>query len=246
MDKCALYLIRDHHSNAVKIGISMHPEKRLKQIAVHYSVGRVSIIQATWFTTRDQARSWESNFHRRYRIHQSPGQGGREWFDLSDQQIQNFVEWMEASTNQRAVKVVKVQAEAKKSTEEITVDRRSAFWQGLLISFFTGVFPIIGFYMLGQNPVGAFAAPAGVGAVAASRVKKQKKLSQAYRLDGKAIADMSLEREYKLMGLWVERTYQLDGLKSAVWKFPEQTSPEQAQLFLIGQNDRSLRSLGGI
>ena len=78
MDKCALYLVRDHHSGAVKIGISKHPRKRLSQIAAHYAVGRVSIIQTTWFTTRDAARSWESNFHKRYRIHRSPEQGGRE------------------------------------------------------------------------------------------------------------------------------------------------------------------------
>ena len=29
MDQCALYLVRDHYSGAVKIGISKHPQKRL-------------------------------------------------------------------------------------------------------------------------------------------------------------------------------------------------------------------------
>ena len=38
IDKCALYLVRDHHSGAVKIGISKHPQTRLKQIADHYDI----------------------------------------------------------------------------------------------------------------------------------------------------------------------------------------------------------------
>lgn len=232
MDKCALYLVRDHHSGAVKIGISKHPKTRLKQIADHYAVGRVSIVQTTWFPTRDEARRWESNFHQRYRIYRSSEQGGREWFDLSDQKIQGFVDWMEASTNQRAVKIITVQTDAQKSSDEITSDRWSAFWAGMAISFFTGLVPAIGFFLSGENAVGAFAAPAGVGAYAASRVKKEKSLSQSYFIDGGPLeGKLALAPEYRLMGLWDERTYRLPGLKSASWKFPEKTSAEQAQRF---------------
>ena len=232
MDKCALYLVRDHQSGAVKIGISKHPETRLKQIADHYAVGRVSIVQTTWFTTRDEARRWESNFHQRYKIYRSSKQGGREWFDLSDQQIQGFIDWMEASTNQRVVKVITVQTDAQKSSDAITTDRWSAFWTGMAVSFFTGLVPVIGFFLAGENAVGTFAAPAGVGAYAASRVKKKKCLSQSYLLDGGSLeGKVALAREYKLMGLWDERTYRLPGLKSTSWRFPEKTSAEQAQRF---------------
>ena len=232
IDKCALYLVRDHQSSAVKIGISKHPETRLKQIADHYTVGRVSIVQTTWFTTRDEARRWESNFHQRYRIYHSSEQGGREWFDLSDQQIRGFVDWMEASTNKRAVKVITVQTDAQKSSDAISSDRWSAFWAGMAVSFFTGLVPVIGFFLAGENAVGAFAAPAGVGAYAASRVKKKKSLSQSYLLDGEPLKEkVALAREYRLMGLWDERTYRLPGVKSTIWKFPEKTSAEQAQRF---------------
>ena len=33
------------------------------------------------------------------------------------------------------------------------------------------------------------------------------------------------------MGLWNERTYILNGIKSSEWKLPEATTAEQAQLF---------------
>ena len=231
MDKCALYLVRDHYSGAVKIGISKHPQKRLSQIAAHYAVGRVSIIKTTWFTTRDAARSWESNFHKRYRIHRSPEQGGREWFDLTDAQIQGFVEWMEASTNQRAIKIITVQAEAEKSDKELSADRWSGFWSGALISLFTGIVPAIGYGVTGGQPIGMFLAPVGVGAYAASKTKKIKTLSKAYQLDGQPLGSVALEREYKVMGLWDERTYTLSGVKSPSWKLPEATTAEQAQRF---------------
>ncbi len=172
-----LYLVRDHHSVAVKIGISKHPHKRLSQIAAHYAVGRVSIIQTTWFTSRDAARSWESNVHKRYRIHRSPEQGEREWFDLTDAQIQGFVERMEASTNQREIKFITVQAKAEKSEQELSADRWSGFWSGALVSLFTGIVPAIDYGVTGGQPIGAFLAPVGVGAHAISRTKKIKTLS---------------------------------------------------------------------
>ena len=231
IDKCALYLVRDHHSGAVKIGISKHPQTRLKQIADHYAVGRVSIVQTTWFTTREEARNWESNFHQRYRIHRSPEQGGREWFDLSDTQIRNFVEWMEASTDNRAVKVVTIKTEAEKDEKELSADRWNGFWSGALISLFTGIVPAIGYGITGGQPIGALLAPAGVGAYSAYRTKKIKTLSKSYQMDGQPLGSVALKHEYKVMGLWDERIYTLSGIKSPTWRFPEATTKEQAQRF---------------
>ena len=76
-----------------------------------------------------------------------------------------------------------------------------------------------------------FLAPAAVGAYAASRTKKIKTLSQAYQLDGQPLGSVALEREYKVMGLWDERTYTLSGVKSPSWELPEATTADQAQRF---------------
>ena len=99
MEKCALYLIEDCQRGAVKIGISNDPDRRIREIVKTYNVSRVREIQRTWFDNRDEARGWESKFHQKYVTQQSSLQGGREWFDLSDEQVQGFIQWMEASTN---------------------------------------------------------------------------------------------------------------------------------------------------
>ena len=231
MQKCALYLVRDQSSGAVKIGISKHPEKRLAQIADHYNVGRVSIVETTWFTTRDEARTWEANFHKRYERHRSGVQGGREWFNLTASQMQGFIDWMEASTSRRAFKVVTVKAEAQKSPDEIFKHRWQAFLAGTALSFFTGLVPVIGLVISGGNEAGLIAAPLGVGVISSSRVKKKKTLSQSYGLDGFPVGDDVPRWEYMQMKLWSERTYILDGEKSPEWKLPRSTSPEQAMRF---------------
>jgi len=176
MQKCALYLVRDQISGAVKIGISKHPEKRLAQIADHYNIGRVSLVETTWFTTRDEARIWEANFHKRYERHRSGVQGGREWFNLTASQIQGFIDWMEASTSKRAFMVVTVKAEAQKSPNEIFKHRWQAFLTGTALSFLTGLVPMIGIAISSGNEAGLIAAPLGVGAISSSRFMSKTKL----------------------------------------------------------------------
>ena len=138
---------------------------------------------------------------------------------------------MESSTNQRSIKVITVKTEAMKSKQELYEERWGAFWGWTVGSLFTVIVPAIGYQMLGQNPAGIFLAPASVGALAAAKTDKTKTLSRKYQLDGQPLSPFSLEREYRVMGLWDERTYILSGTKSSEWKLPEATTAEQAQLF---------------
>ena len=223
--------MKDSYSGAVKIGISKHPDKRVKQIQSTYNVGTVRIIKTTWFQTREEALKWEKNFHQRYRSLRSGAQGGREWFNLNNEQVNGFIDWMDASTNQRSIKVITVQAEAQKSSKEIRSDRWSAWWWGLGGSFITGIIPFIGSLITPNSPVGVFAGPVGVGVYAVSQVKKQKTLSKTYKIDGSPLGQTELKREYEIMGLWKEHVYSLDGIKSVDWKLPDKTSPEQAKRF---------------
>ncbi|KZR92380.1 T5orf172 domain protein [Synechococcus sp. MIT S9509] len=227
MDKCALYIVRDQYSGAVKIGISKHPKKRLQQIADHYNVGRVSLLKTTWFTTRDTARSWESNFHKRYAANKSPEQGGREWFDLTDAQINGFIDWMEASTNKRAVKVVTVLASAWKSEQEIGKHRVQAFIGGTALAFFTGLIPALAFAFT-DEPAAAFIAPAACGGAAVFGVSKKKEHSMTYGLDGQPIGSEVPEDQYRQMGLWKERYTSLEGIKPVGWELPKATTSESA------------------
>ena len=223
-DRCALYLVRDQKSGAVKIGISKHPETRLRQIAAHYDVGRVSIIQTTWFTTRAEARHWESNFHKRYTTFKSVEQGGREWFSLNEMQIQGFAAWMEASTSNRAIKVVTVRATAKKTEEEMSKDCWQAFNKGFFWSLRTLFVPLL-CYATTKQPAAALIAPVAVGGVTTALVKSEKELHSTYGMDGSAIGSDVPEMEYRQMGLWEERSATLDIVKPAGWEFPASTTP---------------------
>ena len=59
MDKCAVYLMQDGYSGDVKIGISNNPELRRTKAQSHYNVGGVSLIDQTWFLTREEAHEYE-------------------------------------------------------------------------------------------------------------------------------------------------------------------------------------------
>ena len=227
MDRCALYLVRDHYSGAVKIGISNDPSRRLKEIADHYAVGRVSIVQTTWFTTRSEARSWESKFHNRYQSYRSPEQGGREWFDLTTEHIQGFIDWMEASTNRRAVRVISVGAKSKKSEKEIQKHRFQAFLAGTGISLFTGCVPAIAYAFTGEAAA-LFAAPMAIGGIAATQVKKEKELKSSYLLNGQPVGDEIPKQQYVQMRLWAERHIHLETVKPVGWELPQATTPESA------------------
>ena len=90
--KCALYLMRDNRSGDVKIGISNNPLRRLKEVEKQYNVGSVSLINKTWFLKKEDANKYEKIFHKRYLTSISLSRGGREWFTLSDKDINGFLD----------------------------------------------------------------------------------------------------------------------------------------------------------
>lgn len=91
-------------------------------------------------------------------------------------QIQGFIDWMEASTSKRAFMVVTVKAEAQKSPNEIFKHRWQAFLTGTALSFLTGLVPMIGIAISSGNEAGLIAAPLGVGAISSSRFMGKTKL----------------------------------------------------------------------
>jgi len=104
-DKCALYLMWESLNGYYKIGISKHPEKRRKEVERQYNVGSVQIVNEVWFTDRGEAEYYESIFHDRYSEFHAPYPGGREFFELSESQIDGFLKWMKCSQEQRAYRL---------------------------------------------------------------------------------------------------------------------------------------------
>ena len=136
--KCALYLMRDNRSGDVKIGISNNPKRRLKEVEDQYNVGSVSIIDKTWFFSKEEAHKYEKVFHKRYLTSVSFSRGGREWFNLNDEDISGFLEWMRRSTDKRSYRARTISTKIWKSQEELEKDRISAFLMGTILSFITG------------------------------------------------------------------------------------------------------------
>ena len=44
---------------------------------------------------------WESKFHQKFELWHSPARGRKEWFSLSSKQVNDFIEWIRASTKIR-------------------------------------------------------------------------------------------------------------------------------------------------
>jgi hypothetical protein len=90
----AVYLMADLGSGDVKIGISSRPETRAKQVAATYQVGEIYLAGICWFKTKRDALHHEREFHRIYSSRRSTERGGREWFCLTRQEIDSFLEGM--------------------------------------------------------------------------------------------------------------------------------------------------------
>ena len=105
IEQCALYVIQDTRSGDYKIGISNNPAERKKEIKLEYDVGELKGISITWFLTRKEALSWESKFHKKFKLWHSPARGGKEWFSLSSKQVNEFINWMRTSTEDRNKKI---------------------------------------------------------------------------------------------------------------------------------------------
>ena len=104
-EMCSLYIVEDTLSGDVKIGISNNPKERKKEIEEQYNVGDVRGISITWFLTRKEALFWENEFHKKFRLKHSPERGGREWFSLTSEEVNDFVNWMSESNRQNIEKI---------------------------------------------------------------------------------------------------------------------------------------------
>ena len=104
-EMCSLYIVEDTLSGDVKIGISNNPRERKKEIEEQYNVGVERGISITWFLTRKEALFWESEFHKKFRLKHSPARGGREWFSLTSEEVNDFVNWMSESNRRNIEKI---------------------------------------------------------------------------------------------------------------------------------------------
>ena len=104
-EMCSLYIVEDTLSGDVKIGISNNPKERKKEIEEQYNVGDVRGISITWFLTRKEALFWENEFHKKFRLKHSPARGGREWFSLTSEEVNDFVNCMSDSNRQNIEKI---------------------------------------------------------------------------------------------------------------------------------------------
>ena len=104
-EMCSLYIVEDTLSGDVKIGISNNPKERKNEIEEQYNVGKVRGISITWFFTRKEALYWESKFHKKFSHKHSPSRGGKEWFTLTTEEINQFVGWMRESNRQNIEKI---------------------------------------------------------------------------------------------------------------------------------------------
>jgi hypothetical protein len=78
-------------SGDVKIGLSVDPTRRCQQISRSYDVGTLYVAGVCWFNSKDIALLHERSFHRMYRTRQSTERGGREWFSLSLNEVEDFI-----------------------------------------------------------------------------------------------------------------------------------------------------------
>ena len=208
INKCALYLVKDSMSGDVKIGISNNPKERYKRFFSEYNVGTIREISTTWFPSREEARHWEKNFHKRYSFKHSPARGGKEWFTLNESEIMFFQEWMRRSSEKRSFKVIKLETKIKKNDEKLFRDYRNNFLSGFFISIFTGIIPAISFLIF-QIPIGVFIGPIFVGIYFARKTEKDEVFSKEYDEDGLPLSFDVPKREYKEMNLWSERVLKL-------------------------------------
>ena len=191
--------MRDNRSGDVKIGISNNPKRRLKQVEAQYNVGSVSIIDKTWFFSKEEAHKYEKAFHNRYLNSVSFSRGGRDWFNLNDEDISGFLEWMRRSTEKRSYRARKISTKVWKAPKELEKDRFSAFLYGTILSFVTGIVPAFGFAFL-QSEIGLIIAPCGVGVLCVTKTKKDKNIERIYGENG-----FEISKEFPMTPNWIKK-----------------------------------------
>lgn len=95
-----LYLIASGNDDGVyKIGISQHPLKRLEEIKTQYDVPDAYILETMDVSTRDEVFAVENALHVKYDDCRAAGYKGREWFKLTDKQLQDIREMYSSESN---------------------------------------------------------------------------------------------------------------------------------------------------
>ena len=83
-----LYLIATGNNDSIyKIGISHSPSQRLEQIKHDYKVPRAYIVEYMDVATRDEVFAIENALHVRFDDKRSTKYSGREWFELTEEDI---------------------------------------------------------------------------------------------------------------------------------------------------------------
>jgi len=83
-----LYLIASGNNDSVyKVGISVDPKARLEQIKSTYRVPNAHIVETMDVPTRQEVFAIEAALHARFEVKKSPKYGGREFFRLSDDDL---------------------------------------------------------------------------------------------------------------------------------------------------------------
>lgn len=95
-----LYLIASGNDDGVyKIGISQHPLKRLEEIKSQYDVPDAYILETMDVSTRDEVFAVENALHVKYDDCRAASYKGREWFKLTNKQLQDIREMYASESN---------------------------------------------------------------------------------------------------------------------------------------------------
>ena len=212
----ALYLVKDHSSGDIKIGISQHPGQRIKDIARQYNVGHVSFVDVVWFEGRETSARLEREFHARYRDKHSPARGGREWFSLNAEEIQGLRQWIAHSTEQRAFRACTLVARAYRPTAEIWQERVCRAFVGVALGGFVTALPV-GFISdhlnSGKDALSLWAGVSGaIGLVAGATIRRTITKQQTYGPDGERLSAAIPVVQLKQMQLWQEEVVDLQDL----------------------------------
>lgn len=111
--KTFVYLIRDGKNGAIKIGMSNNVRKRMTSIINEYFVWPVELVFYFPFLNRGDAERMESALHRKYASCRSyayatqSGQTSKEWFDLSQNQVNEITEILKNSNSEAKSKSTK-------------------------------------------------------------------------------------------------------------------------------------------
>lgn len=104
MKPTAVYLIQsDIDPGLFKVGLSDHVPRRRSQVRSCYRLGGSTRAEA-WFPTRMGAQDAERAWHRFLEAFRDCPNGGREWFRMEQEDVENFIHWSSQSNSSIALR----------------------------------------------------------------------------------------------------------------------------------------------